>query len=188
MAAERDDLQDQVLRGIGRNVLNLQKMEGMLKFILSSTGKIGSTNDMTQPGKNLEQSIKSRTKTINRLPMGRLAEALSQVLRTEQEGQQKTASDSDRFSIDVSFSIEDEDFTNDLSQALGEIVGERNNLIHKRLIRFDPNSIESCRDLIKELDEQRARIKPQFEALSAICLSLKESFQQLGDYVDSESF
>ena len=187
MAAELDDLQDQVLRGIGRNVLNLQKMEGMLKFIVSSTGKIGWTKDATQPKEDLERSIKSRTKTINRLPMGRLAEALSQRLRTEEKGHQEIVDDADRFSIEVSFSIEDENFTNNLSQALGEIVRERNDLIHTRLIRFAPNSIESCRDLIRELDEQRARIKPQFEALSAICLSLKESFQQLGDYMDSES-
>jgi hypothetical protein len=188
MVIEPDDLQDQVLRGIGRNVLHLQKMEGMLKFIVSSTGEIGSTKDTAQPMKDLERSIKSRIKTIKRLPMGRLVEALSQSLRSEQDGKQKVADGADRFSIEVSFAIDNEDFANELNQALGEIVRERNDLIHKRLIPFDIRSIESCRGLIRELDEQRARIKPQFEALSVICSSLQEYLKQLKDYSESQSF
>jgi hypothetical protein len=186
--AELDDLQDQVLRGIGRNVLNLQKMEGMLKFIVSSTGKIGSTKGTAQPMENLERSTKSRSKAIKRLPMGRLVDNLAKTLQSGETDQGESADGEIGFGIEISFSIENEDFTKELSQALGGIVRERNDLIHKRLIRFDFKSIESCRNLIRELDEQRARIKPQFEALSAICLSLKDYFKQLKDYADSESF
>ncbi len=185
---ELDDLQDEVLRGIGRNVLNLQKMEGMLKFIVSSTGEIGSAKDVAQPMTGLEKSLKSRIKAIRRLPMGRLVEDLSKSLRSGGSDQEETDDSENGFSIKTSFSIDDEDFTNEFSQALRVIVRERNDLIHKRLIPFAPNSVESCRDLIGELDEQRMRIKPQFEALSAICLSLKDHFKQLQDYVDSESF
>jgi predicted nuclease with TOPRIM domain len=120
--------------------------------------------------------------------MGRLAEALSQSLRSEQSETKKAEDAADRFSIEVSFSIDDEDFARELSQALEEIVKERNDLIHQRLIHFDPKSFESCRDLIRELDEQRARIKPQFQALSAICTSLREHHKQLKGYAESESF
>jgi len=186
--AELDDLQDEVLRGIGRNVLNLQKMEGMLKFIVSSTGKIGSTKGAAQPMEDLERSIKSRRKAIKRLPMGHLVENLSKSLQSGEIYQGETADSENGFSIEVSFSIDNEDFTNELSEALRGIVRERNDLIHKRLIPFNPKSVESCRDLIGELEEQRTRIKPQFEALSAICLSLKDYFKQLKDYADSESF
>ncbi|MEJ2274003.1 MAG: hypothetical protein P8Y01_05445, partial [Woeseiaceae bacterium] len=52
----------------------------------------------------------------------------------------------------------------------------------------DPRSVENCRKLIRELDEQRARIKPQYKALSAICLSLGECFKELKDYTDSSLF
>ena len=186
--SELDDLQDEVLRGIGRNVLNLQKMEGMLKFIVSSTGAIGSTKDAAQPMTGLERSIKSRRKAIKRMPMGRLVENLSKTLQPGEAGQGETADSENSFSLEVSFSVDNEDFTNELTQALKEIVRERNDLIHKRLVPFDPKSVESCRDLIRELDEQRARIKPQFEALSAIFLSLKDHLRQLFDYADSESF
>lgn len=186
--AELDDLQDQVFRGIGRNVLNLQKMEGMLKFIVSSTGEIGSTVDLAQPIQGLEKSIKNRRNAIKRLPMGRLVENLSKTLETAEIDQGEITNSEIGFGIKVSFSVEDEDFTNELNQALREIVIERNSLIHKKLISFDHKSVKGCRELIRELDEQRARIKPQYEALSAICLSLRDYFRQLKDYTDSESF
>lgn len=185
---ELDDLQDEVLRGIGRNVLNLQKMEGMLKFIVSSTGEFGSTADLAQPALDLEKSIKNRICATKRLPMGRLVEDLSKTLKTAEVDQGEPNNSEIGFGIKVSFSFEDEDFTNELSQALREIVVERNSLIHKKLISFDHKSVKGCRELIRELDEQRARIRPQYEALTAICLSLRDYFKQLKDYVDSESF
>jgi hypothetical protein len=119
--------------------------------------------------------------------MGRLVKDLSKTFRTAEVDQGETADTEIDFGIRVSFSFEDEDFTNELSRALREIVTERNNLIHKRFISFDPKSVESCRELIKELDEQRARIKPQYEALSAICINLRDCFKQLKDCTDSKS-
>ena len=94
----------------------------------------------------------------------------------------------DCFGIALSFTIDDKDYTKQLDQALREIVRERNELIHKRLIRLDSRSMESCQELIGELEEQRARIKPQFEALSAICSSLVEYLGELKNYVESEAF
>jgi hypothetical protein len=160
----------------------------MLKFIVSSTGEIGSIKDVTQPMADLERSIRKRTKAIKRLPMGHLVDNLSKTLQSDETDKGRTADSENGFGIEVSLSVDDEGFTSELSQALKGIVRERNDLIHKRLIRFDPNSVESCRDLVRELDGQRARIKPQFEALSAICLNLKHYFKQLKDYSDSESF
>lgn len=186
--AELDELQDEVLRCIGRNVLTLQKMEGFLKFIVSSTGKFESARDMTQSPKELERSIRRRQKAINRFSMGRLVENLSKTLQFDEADMGEVENSGNDFSIEVSFCIEDKDFTDELNQALREIVKERNYLIHKRLISFDPKSIEGCRDLLRELDDQRARIKPQYEALSAIFLSLRDYFKQLKDYADSESF
>lgn len=186
--AELDDLLDQVLRGIGRNVLNLQKMEGMLKFIVSSTGKIGSISDTAQPMESLGRSIKNRRKEIKRQPMGRLVDNLSKTLQSGAVERKEAADSENHYSIEVSFSIANEDFTDQLSQALRQIVRERNDLIHKKLISFDRKSVEGCRELIRELDEQRARIKPQYEALSAICLSLRDYFKQLKDYADSGPF
>ena len=184
--AKLEDLQDEALRAIGRNVLNFQKMEGMLKFIASSTGAIGSTRDAEQPIKDLERSIKNRKKAIKRLPMGRLAEALSKSLQPGQGDQADTVDSEDRISIKVSFTIGDEDFARDLALSLDRVVRERNDLIHTRLLRFDRTSKESCEALIRDLDSQRERMKPLYEALFAICSSLREAYQELEKYAKSE--
>ena len=186
--AELDDLQDEVFRGIGRNVLNLQKMEGMLKFIVSSTGKLGSTQDPAQSLEELERSMKSRKKAIDRLPLGRLVGDLPKTLQPNETDQEKTVDSENGYCIEISIRVGDKNFTNELSQALREIVKERNELIHKRLIHFDLRSVKSCRELLRELDQQRARIKPQFERLSSICTSLRDHFKELKEYIDSESF
>jgi hypothetical protein len=120
--------------------------------------------------------------------MGRLVDNLSKTLQSGETDQKETADSEYGHSIKVSFSDDNEDFTDELGQALREIVRERNDLIHKRLILFDPKSVDSCRDLLVELDEQATRIKPQFKALSAICSSLEDYFKQLKSYVASESF
>ena len=186
--AELDELQDEVLRGIGRNVLNLQIMEGMLKFIVSSTGKFDSVMGLPQPTKELEKSIYRRRKAVNRLSMGRLVDNLSKTLQSDEADKGETAGSENECGFEISYCIENEDFTGELSQALRGNVKERNDLIHKRLISFDRKSVESCRELIRELDEQRARIKPLYEALSTIFLSLRDYFKQLKDYEDSGSF
>ena len=120
--------------------------------------------------------------------LGRLVQMLSKTLTSAATDQGGTTESAIGYSWEVSLSFEDEDFTNELSRALKEIATERNNLIHERLISFDPKSVKSCRQLIRELDEQRARIKPQYEALLAIFLSMRDFFKQLKDYADSESF
>jgi hypothetical protein len=186
--AELDDLLDEVLRGIGRNVLNLQKMEGMLKFIVSSTGKVGSTTDLAQPIQDLERSIKKRRDIIRTQTMGALVNKLSETLQASKADQGGTAGSDVGFSIEISFTFENEDYTNQLSQTLKGIVEERNDLIHNRLISFDRKSVESCRELIGELKEQHARIEPQYEALSAICLSLTDCIKQTDDYMNSDAF
>jgi hypothetical protein len=186
--AELDDLQDAVLRGIGRNVLNLQRMEGMLKFIVSSTGKFDAEMDVAQPAKDLEKSLMRRRKSIDRRSMGRLVENLSKTLQSGDARNEETTDSENGAGFEVAFWFEDKDFTVELSQALRRIVNERNDLIHKKLISFDHKSVESCRNLIAELDEQRARIEPQFEALFGIVLGLRDYFKQLKDYADSESF
>ena len=186
--AELDDLQDQVLRCIGRNVLNLQRMEGMLKFIVFSTGKFDAALDTAQTTEDLEKFLIRRRNEINRLSMGRLVGGLSKTLQSDDAGHRETIDSENGAGFEVVYNLEDKDFTDELIHALRRIVSERNDLIHNRLISLNYRSAEDCQILIGELDEQRARLNPQYEALSAIVLSLRDHLKELKDYVESESF
>jgi hypothetical protein len=71
---------------------------------------------------------------------------------------------------------------------LSSVVAERNKLIHQWLVAFNPNSIESCVELAAALDEQHAKIWPEFEILKSLVQALKEYHNELRRYVDSDDF
>lgn len=56
--------------------------------------------------------------------------------------------------------------------ALASIVQERNALIHQMLGQLDHTSAESCRQLNDVLDKQAERVRPEFEALRSLVMTL----------------
>ena len=146
----------------------------MLKFIVFSTGKFDAALDTAQTTEDLEKFLIRRRNEINRLSMGRLVGGLSKTLRSDDAGHRETIDSENGAGFEVVFNLEDKDFTDELIHALRRIVSERNDLIHNRLISLNYRSAEDCQILIGELDEQRARLNPQYEALSAIVLSLRD--------------
>jgi hypothetical protein len=179
--SDLDSLQKEVLVGIGRNVLNLQKMEGMLKsLVLMVSYKAPLELD------NAEAAVRKRRKMVSKLPMGRLVEDLTRFVRPnrdDSESQSPTVA-----TIEFSFRFEDADYVKGLRSTLRKVVKERNDLIHKKLIAFDPKSPESCRILAKELEEQRQRIRPKFEELAAIWTAVSEQIKEVKEYYDSGQF
>lgn len=185
---ELEDLKNEVLRGIGWNILILQKMEGMLKFIVSFTGVIAMTDDFATPVEGLTKSNRRRRKKVEQMSMGRLVESFSKTLLSGEAGSGEKEREGHPLKIEVSYSFEDPTFVNQLKETLSEVVRDRNNLVHKRLIYFDPSSIESVQELLEELDSQRARIKPQYETLAAIFSNLRDFQRDFEVYSKSESF
>ena len=59
-----------------------------------------------------------------------------------------------------------------LKEQLEKLVLERNELIHSRLIGFDPSSAQSCSDTESFLDNQHERLAPVFD-------EIKEQFEFL---------
>ena len=56
------DLRNDVLRKIGRNVVNLQKMEGMLKFLISMQSLSGAPSEIERIAK--VETSRHASKTI----------------------------------------------------------------------------------------------------------------------------
>jgi len=89
--------------------------------------------------------------------------------------------------VTISYSVkfEDKAFIDDLQASLRFVVKERDELIHKKLAIFDPESSGACRNLARELEDQRQRIKPQFETLTAIWCSLGQLNKEILEYVNA---
>ena len=122
-----EDARNEVLRKIGRNVLNLQKMEGMLKLLNTHANISGNIDD-------LESVSRKQSESVSRHTMGRLVQAFVQSVYLHQTDLNIESESDSKPSISFSFTIEgDADLATEREKALLSIVEERNRLIHTDL-------------------------------------------------------
>jgi len=174
------DARNEVLRKIGRNVFNLQKMEGMLKLLNAHGNISGDISD-------LDSIKRQQSESVSRHTMGRLVSAFVQsVYSNQSDSNQENFSET---SVSFSFTIEGEaDLSSEREKALLSIVEERNRLIHTMLLPFKPNSLASCQELGEVLDAQHEKILPEFEVLRSIIVTFREGRARLAQYIQSDEF
>lgn len=174
------DARDEVLRKIGRNVVNFARMEAMLKFLNTQQHISGALSDLPK--------IAARAKKVaSRRPMGRLAEEFVRSVYSSAETSFERASS--EASVAFSFRIEaDPAVAAERKRALRAVVRERNKLVHKWLAAFDTNSLESCEALGTALDAQNALVRPELEALRELVLALREYQRDATRYFESDEF
>jgi hypothetical protein len=175
------ELQDKVLIGIGRNVVNHQKMEVMLKSLVVLV-------DCSIPTGDAANAMKKRQKAVSKIPMGRLVDDFVRSVRPKNENDDAQTTESAERTFDFSVRLCDGEFLKELAASLRMVVKERNTPIHKKLIGFNSKSPESCRNLARELEHQHQRIQPQSEALAAISSAVRDGFEELMGYIDSNQF
>jgi len=175
------DVRNEVLRKIGRNVVNFQKMEAMLKFLNTQQAMSGAFSDISK-------LVARAKKATSKQPMGQLADAF---IRSAYSAKQDVVRPDDPTAVSVTFSLRieaDPALAAERKRALRSVVKERNKLVHKWLASFDPNSLESCEALGADLDEQHKRIWPEFETLKAIVLVVREYQREAAQYLTSDAF
>jgi len=153
---------NETLRKIGRNVLYFQRLEAMLKFIISRTRLEGTANTLkTEHEDNIE--------TISDHTMGMLVNDFFKTVYAKDGNGPQNSEEVDEAWFSISFKIvEDEAVTEKRKMDLKHIVDERNFLIHQMLSNFKQESVESCRELCARLDEQLEKLKPEYENLRAL--------------------
>lgn len=179
---ELPDLRNEVLRKIGRNVVNFQKMEGMLKLLNSLNCVSGSLSD-------IQEIVAKNSSSVERQPMGRLADAFIREVYSDGSKNIDVQKDTHDVSFSFSFRIDTApELVKERQRALSSVVAERNKLIHQSLAKFDPNSIDSCVELDAILDDQHAKIWPEFEILRSMVSALMEHHDELRRYLASDVF
>lgn len=166
---------DLTLQKIGRNVVNFQKMEAMLKFVLT-------VGNFTGPISKTESLLNGNAKRVRSQPMGHLVEQAARALHSDPP---KPPPDIAEIWFSHSFSLKDGG--SQLPQwrrEMRRVVKERNSLIHNMLAAWNPNSLDSSMALCKELDGQRERIISAYNHLESVVLAIRESHQELASQVD----
>lgn len=167
---------DEVLRKVGRNIVVLQKMEGMLKKLVTIQGATIGADD--------QETIHRRTAAIAKKPLGHL---VSEFLRSAYSSE--TSSDvieetERRATISLSFKL-DPEMEKEHGESLSSVVKERNAPIHQMLISFDPNSASSREKLATKLDEQLERVRPEYQLLNSLLAGIKDAFEQVESQLDT---
>lgn len=178
-SAELEAARDEALRKVGRNVVNFQKVEACLRYLIAvsdvQTTKIG-----------LSTEHRRRTVKTERLPFGHLSETFYQTIYGA-EPVAAAPNNTTHISMSTSFRVEADAATvKRQKRTLSALVSERNRLIHRDLSGFDHNSISSCRDLIAMLDEQNVRVLSQLEQLATLIAEFKAHMDALRNWADGD--
>jgi len=178
-SAELAAARDEALRKIGRNVVNFQKVEACLKYLIA-VSDVQTTKDGLSP------EHRRRTAKTQRLPFGHLSEAFYQTIYGAEAAAAAPSNGTD-ISMSTFFRVEADAATvKRQKRTLSALVTERNRLIHQDLSGFDHNSIASCRGLISMLDEQNVRVLSQLEELATLIAEFKSHMDVLKKWAEGD--
>jgi len=166
---------DLALQKVGRNVVNFQRMEAMLKLLLKFA-------NFSAPISKAREHFEAREKRHRTKPMGHLVELAAKALHGETPA---VPADIGEGWATYSLSLGDGSQMKEWRKEFRRVVRERNTLIHQMLAAWNPNSIESSRSLCQELDEQRERIMSAYRHLESVVKVIPELHQALAQNVDA---
>jgi hypothetical protein len=168
------EARDLALQKIGRNVVNFQKMEAMLKFLLKFA-------DFSAPISKGREHLEAQEKRHRTKPMGHLVELAAKALHGATPSVPTNISEA---WVTYSISLGDGSQAQQWRKEFRRVVRERNALIHKMLVAWSPESIESSRALCEDLDAQRDRIMTAYRHLESVVKAIRASHEELARNVD----
>jgi hypothetical protein len=145
-------------QGAGRNLLQFQRLELLLKYLLGRHQGAYTIETMVDEMKRCEKAQERKT-------LGLLAGDLFEKVILKQTRGDVVPADgagSGKFSYRFGITITEE-IHQEWQSRLKDLVDERNQLVHLSLLTWDLDTIEGCQAVVAVLDEQRGRIVAEFE-------------------------
>ncbi|MBN2420063.1 MAG: hypothetical protein JXL81_11810 [Deltaproteobacteria bacterium] len=168
-----EDTYNEVLKKIGRNILLLQQLEHLLKFIIANGNFSGYSSLLKEEYHN--QSSPVERQVIRPL-----------VGKYHRGDDQKPEDSKDLPEPPISLNLNvgaDRNYYEAKKEVLGQIVSERNELIYNLLPVFDPGSEESCLALQEKLDRQCEKIRFEIKGVESIANALKDGRKKIADFL-----
>jgi hypothetical protein len=175
-----EEVKNEVLRKIGRNVVLFQQVELILKFLIARGKVSGFISELSAKQEQQDKAVQKQT--LGQLIGQYLENTLSGCEEsTEKSGDLKEAYVSFGFNLSV-----DAVYYEKQKEALASIVAGRNELIHHLLPRLDLESIESWLETEQYLDQQREELLPVLNQLQSIVNTFQESGKAVAAYFESD--
>ncbi len=171
-------LKNEVQSKIGRNILLLQKVEYLFKFISCITNISGYSSEL--------KTIKENTITIDKRTLGQLINSYFENDSTYCN-QTKTEDEANtRKEIWHSFGFWCSDMNdNTRKESLKLLLVERNELIHNFVLKYDLTRLEDLNMAEQYLDEQYRKIQQEFKHLKWMVESWQEMMQDIVEIMAS---
>lgn len=172
---DRTPERDEVLRRIGRNVVNFQMVEAMLKHLTANASVHG-------PASQLEERMEAQRTAVHRKTMGELAgKMVTHVLQAPPEHQ--TPDEITEPWIGFHFTIEtDAQFIDQHDQEMRALVDARNDLIHHFLPRWHSAVDGDAETALAYLDAQRDETFRMMDRLKGWVKALDEGRRQIATF------
>jgi hypothetical protein len=169
---------NEMLRRIGRNLLNFQKIEALLKFLLAY-GRISG------PMREFASIREAQVAATSRKMMGALVRTLADGMLSDTGGNDELPGDARQPWLHFRVAFEPAEPFADLRRDLEALVLERNELVHNFLPKWDAKSVEATRRLSEDLDVQRERLIPVYNRLSNLVTTLQDGAKAHAEFLAS---
>lgn len=180
MDEQLETARNECLRRIGRNIVMFQRMEQLLKFLLTNSSLKGYAEE-------LEDKKAQKEATISKMTMGQLTNEYFKTIFDTSETELPPDDDPSRDYISFKYSRTRSNEAIDAEkQYFTELVKERNELAHHLLPEYDPTCLNSIEKLSESLEKQRERFLPALKNLTSLCEAHLKARQQLSEYLKSE--
>ena len=163
-----DQLRDEVLKKLGRNLYNFQQIEKILKHLISNCSVSGNIS-------NLEKIKDKKTKATMSLNMGVLVgQLIDNIYITKdqvEEWSNRPVNEKPLNETRVSFNFNIEttaEFIKQRKSELKSLVNERNHLVHHLFTDKNIHSFDDLVEVEQYLDNQRIRVIKEYSNLLEI--------------------
>jgi hypothetical protein len=172
-SAELIAMRELALQKIGRNLVNFQRMEAMLKYLLKFS-------NFSLPISQLAPHFQGADRELRKKSMGNLVGPIARVLHQPHGQPPAPLADSKEVWVTYSFTLEGEGADPaKWRKTMNAIVRERNTLVHRTAAECNLATVESCRALCDALDAQRERTLQPYQHLEELVRAIKESHREL---------
>lgn len=173
-------IKDELFRKVGRNLINYQTIEQLLKQLILSSRISGPISQLEEIRKQKSEEVKVQT-------MGTLAGQFIENTYQAPKASSNEQSEIKETHLSTSFYFDVSDDVLESRKAdLKKITDARNNLVHHLLPRLDLNSIENCLAISRELDEQREEQSKEIEHLNSVIKQIANTMKECAEFLNSD--
>jgi hypothetical protein len=168
---------DEVLRRVGRNVVNFQEVESLLKHL-------NAHSSIHAPASQILEQMQKQEATVHRVTMGELANRLVPKLQTRDD--HEVPEKIDEPWLGFTFSVEmDAEFIDLHDQEMAALVNSRNDLVHHFLPRWIAAAKGDTESALAYLDAQMEETFRMRDRLRAWVNTMNETRRQAAVYLTS---